>query len=202
MNPIPPLRRFLPFLALAASLQITLGYYDPAAQRWINRDPIGERGGNNLYAFLRNASMASIDAFGTEVSGGGLTVVGGRTVCDGTGGFVMRVYNNDVDSICTKRHENQHIKDFERKFPKACYGPDGKPLLAGSNPIVPAEEEYAFRTETECSAYRISLQCLEELLCQPGMQGASEYLKLRKREVKRKVDNYCWKEPPKWHFLP
>jgi uncharacterized protein RhaS with RHS repeats len=120
MKRILQMRQWLPFVALVASIQLTLGYYDPGIQRWINRDPIGERGGNNLYAFVRNAPIASADAFGNEVTMGDITVVGGRTVCDGTGGFVMEIFNHDVDSICTKRHENQHIKDFERKFPRAC----------------------------------------------------------------------------------
>jgi hypothetical protein len=38
------LRCWLVLFSLAASLQATLGYYDPAAQRWINRDPIYEPG--------------------------------------------------------------------------------------------------------------------------------------------------------------
>ncbi len=39
-------------------------YYDPNLQRWPNRDPIGENGGLNLYAFVRNASPNSIDPLG------------------------------------------------------------------------------------------------------------------------------------------
>jgi len=34
--------------------------------RWLNRDPIGERGGNNLYQIVRNATLNFIDAFGLE----------------------------------------------------------------------------------------------------------------------------------------
>ncbi len=29
-------------------------FYDPNNQRWLNRDPIEERGGYNLYAFVDN----------------------------------------------------------------------------------------------------------------------------------------------------
>jgi hypothetical protein len=49
---IPQLQCWLTLLSLAASLQITLGYYAPAAQHWINRDPIEEREGINLYALV------------------------------------------------------------------------------------------------------------------------------------------------------
>jgi len=44
MKRIPQLRWPPAVLALTASLQITAGYYDPAAQRWINRDPVNEVG--------------------------------------------------------------------------------------------------------------------------------------------------------------
>jgi hypothetical protein len=58
------LRRCLPLLALAASLQITLGYYDPAAQRWINLDPLLEAGSLNLYQFTDNQPIGRIDSHG------------------------------------------------------------------------------------------------------------------------------------------
>jgi hypothetical protein len=79
MKQIPQLLRLLPFLALAASLQITLGYYDPAAQRWINRDPADESGFRYLrpnqgppesagdstyYTYVANAAPTSVDAYG------------------------------------------------------------------------------------------------------------------------------------------
>ena len=39
-------------------------WYSPEMGRWPNRDPIGERGGANLYGFVNNASIAQIDIFG------------------------------------------------------------------------------------------------------------------------------------------
>ena len=32
-------------------------FYDPATQRWLNRDPIGEADGPNLYAYVRNRAF-------------------------------------------------------------------------------------------------------------------------------------------------
>jgi len=40
------------------------GFYDPAVQRWINRDPIGERGGGNLYSFVANDPLNDADSLG------------------------------------------------------------------------------------------------------------------------------------------
>ncbi len=42
-------------------------YYSPELGRWITRDPIGEDGGVNLYAFCGNNGVGRIDALGTDV---------------------------------------------------------------------------------------------------------------------------------------
>src|SRR5262249_31730690 len=43
--------------------------YDAHLQRWITRDPIGELGGINLYAFLEGDPLSKSDPFGTTVTG-------------------------------------------------------------------------------------------------------------------------------------
>jgi RHS repeat-associated protein len=40
--------------------------YDSNTGRWLSRDPIGERGGLNLYDYVGNNSISFIDALGTE----------------------------------------------------------------------------------------------------------------------------------------
>jgi RHS repeat-associated protein len=35
-------------------------WYHPNLQRWLNRDPIGENGGINLYGFVRNAHKCPV----------------------------------------------------------------------------------------------------------------------------------------------
>jgi RHS repeat-associated protein len=39
-------------------------FYDPNLQRWSNHDPIQERGGANLYAFVINNPINIVDVFG------------------------------------------------------------------------------------------------------------------------------------------
>ena len=39
-------------------------FYDPNLQRWLNHDPIGERGGINLYGFVGNNPVNYVDPFG------------------------------------------------------------------------------------------------------------------------------------------
>src|SRR5690606_22144392 len=39
-------------------------FYDPLTQRWMNRDPIGEAGGINLYGFVGNGPIDNVDRLG------------------------------------------------------------------------------------------------------------------------------------------
>ena len=39
-------------------------YYSSQIGRWLSRDPIGEKGGNNLYAFAMNNTLSFVDAKG------------------------------------------------------------------------------------------------------------------------------------------
>jgi RHS repeat-associated protein len=41
-------------------------YYDPNTGRWLNRDPIQERGGMNLYGFVSNHGVALVDVLGLK----------------------------------------------------------------------------------------------------------------------------------------
>ncbi len=44
-------------------------YYNPSTGRWLSRDPIGENGGINLYAFVRNSTVNLIDVLGLQLAG-------------------------------------------------------------------------------------------------------------------------------------
>jgi uncharacterized protein RhaS with RHS repeats len=56
----------LVLLALFGSLHSASAYYDPGIQRWINRDPIQEQGGINLYDCVGNNPINSIDPSGLD----------------------------------------------------------------------------------------------------------------------------------------
>jgi len=45
-------------------------FYDPSLQRWINRDPVGEPSGANLYYYVRNAPVLRTDALGLNPTPG------------------------------------------------------------------------------------------------------------------------------------
>jgi RHS repeat-associated protein len=44
-------------------------YLDTQLGRWLSRDPIGERGGKNLYAFVENQTIDKLDMYGTMSCG-------------------------------------------------------------------------------------------------------------------------------------
>jgi RHS repeat-associated protein len=44
-------------------------YYDPAAGRWLNRDPIGYGGGINLYGYVGNGAVGGVDSSGYDKVG-------------------------------------------------------------------------------------------------------------------------------------
>jgi len=43
-------------------------FYDPELGRWVNRDPIGEHGGDNLYCFVLNSAIRGKDLHGLTSS--------------------------------------------------------------------------------------------------------------------------------------
>jgi hypothetical protein len=60
---------WLPLLLLFAALGDASAFYNPQLQRWINRDPLGEEGGMNLYAFVGNNPIGFADYEGLSFVG-------------------------------------------------------------------------------------------------------------------------------------
>jgi RHS repeat-associated protein len=65
-------------------------FYNPSTGRWLSRDPIGERGGANLYGFVNNNPIYWVDPLGLKyaelyagygaVGGGGVVAIGSIAV--------------------------------------------------------------------------------------------------------------------------
>lgn len=53
-------------LALVVGIPRAHAFYNPTAGKWVNRDPIGERGGANLHGFVGNNPLAKIDRQGMD----------------------------------------------------------------------------------------------------------------------------------------
>jgi len=111
------LYRFSSKEAHAASGLVYYGYrfYDPALQRWVNRDPIAESGGLNLYTFVRNDPNRFVDLNGNEpVTVGIVTTV----ICSAIYGVArfgigISAYQTQSDSEKAYRDE---LKRLERRY--------------------------------------------------------------------------------------
>ncbi|MCG8686842.1 MAG: RHS repeat-associated core domain-containing protein, partial [Desulfobacterales bacterium] len=62
-------------------------FYAPGFGRWLNRDPIGEAGGLNLYEFCFNNPVLFIDAYGLDFSDT-ISTLDAAVTANGTGGLV------------------------------------------------------------------------------------------------------------------
>jgi RHS repeat-associated protein len=153
-------------------------FYWPELQRWINRDPIGERGGPNLYAYVRNEPASTTDEYGLKWTPAPAPPTRPRNT-------VICRNNRPVPSIvwkpswtiaewpdkarkayyctqtCAYEHEESHIKDILEQNPKICVGvPDGTVI------INPDNKE---RVESEINAHIVEYECLQR--CKPKCPG-------------------------------
>src|SRR6266851_1194072 len=103
----------------------------------------------------------SIDGFDRPMAGGSATIV-----CDGKGGY--RVALNDWAGApcgtegCVKKHEQQHIKDWKKRWPSGC-----KPKADhadGSDIPLGGEGYDAFLNDSECKAHTVDLKCADTLV--------------------------------------
>jgi hypothetical protein len=177
-----------PLLLLLASLQTTPAYYDPGAQRWINRDPLDERGssvahgrragtkayggfaevtqGSSLYRLVRNNAVNWRDSFGLYVrpTGNAPPYPPGTRIssieCRG-GHLHIDNRNGGADSDCTAEHERRHASDWIGRYgPNLCQGvPDGQLPVGGDG-------YEQFLHASECEAFKEGLNCrLEKARC-------------------------------------
>jgi len=74
-------------------------YYDPVTGRWPSRDPVGERGGINLYVLAYNSPLGRIDVLGLSSDCESLGIV--DTVTFRT--FISSSGRQDIDIVRTER---------------------------------------------------------------------------------------------------
>jgi RHS repeat-associated protein len=121
-------------------------FYDPLTQRWLNRDPLEEQGGVNLYGFVMNNPIGIVDAHGL-VSVPMPPNPSANACCEAILEFLkqltrhVRARYNDLlaDKMFLYKYDpagwKNHIKKFEEqqerleewieKFKKKCPGGNG-----------------------------------------------------------------------------
>ena len=99
---------FLAVVGLVVQTQTVKAHYDPNIGRWINRDPIFEKGGVNLYGFVGNDGVDRNDILGLErfdlkysvaESGPGVNLASFQDVLDAVTKAVDK-YSDDGNDPC------------------------------------------------------------------------------------------------------
>ena len=78
-------------------------FYDPLVGRWLNRDPIEEDGGENLYAFCGNDPIGNMDFYGLLTKSFEIKKYN-YTTSPHNFGEVMGGFSVTVDCVCKKAH--------------------------------------------------------------------------------------------------
>ena len=156
-------------------------FYDPNLQRWLNRDPIGRRGGKNLYAFVNNSPTGVFDPLGLigirkmgcddpcgdakkmglDKEPDGSKVPGGTVCCGGKKyGCVWDKSTGGSGPITNPKAQDvigkciQEHEDTHVAQPNNC--PNGCVISNVTDPDAKTHDK------NECEAYQQSLRCLQD----------------------------------------
>jgi hypothetical protein len=111
-------------------------------------------------------------------------------VCNGTGG-----YRVDMGSWagapcgiegCVRRHEQQHIADWQGRWPDGCKGKkNGDTIPLGGTGYA------AFLKASECSAYTVERNCIAPLAAKAKTEPCKTRLKDHLDDTERQKKSYC-----------
>ena len=132
-------------------------FYEPNLQRWLNRDPIEERGGINLYALLENDPIGTIDPFGAKswLCRRALGKPPG-TPPPAKGPLFHQYY-------CVQLPGSRKI---------VCYGQTSGGLYGRGRPTTPREDAYSPKT---CTAIANGSDCFDRCLARKGREKRPFY---------------------------
>jgi len=166
----------LPSLILwLATVPMAQAFYNPSLGRWLNRDPIADLGGINLYSMVANNPIRYFDRFGlAPVPNGPNQQRNNPNACT----FICK--NEKYEIVvgrsgqgkpyedCCRKHEESHIEDWKGRYgDDSCKGvPDGN--------IPKLDPGYdAFRKQSECKAHKKGSDCAKEYLnsCTPPTEA-------------------------------
>ncbi len=122
-------------------------YYSPVLGRWLSRDPIGERGGFNLYGFVGNRSINHIDIYGLETLQKEVEILvskGGNSHGYNPGGYIPPSDYEDsywtvivsVEVACGKDDDGGKFVDFQGREAKIDFW--SRSGLHAANSFIPA----------------------------------------------------------------
>ena len=84
-------------------------YYDPHTGRWINRDPIGEASGVNIYADLANDAVNQVDVLGLQPPSGIIVIPSNSPA-------LAAAHQAGTDALKTAQQEYEREKATDKNF--------------------------------------------------------------------------------------
>lgn len=126
-----------------SGLYLTLNRaYDPYSGRWLSRDPVGEHGGINLYAYVSDDPVNLTDPFGLDLTppGGPNAPLPSPTQGSGNGGGTANCGNSGSAASGTTASGNVQVADMPPGAPgegtaePPCSGPLSDCQLGQPNP--------------------------------------------------------------------
>jgi len=135
----------LPLILVWLLSSIASAHYDPTLGRWLNRDPIEEDGGVNLYAFVENDALNSTDYLGLD-----FIAAGSRPLDPPLGIFGGAGWPANHASVEYFEESGSARAAVNQEF---TYPPNGAvrkntiELLRYPNSKIPAEKAYGWRIE-------------------------------------------------------
>lgn len=177
------------------------GPYDTRVGRFASRGSPEGPVYSRPYAFAGNDPLRRyLDR--TEGSSGGVLPLDHSTdntiICDGKGDYVVHIGNAHPYGVkdCTQKHEEQHVRDWKKRWPNGCKKADGTNQPYGYLPT--GGDGYdAFLKDSECAAWKIGLTCNEENAkecCTDYPKQTNECEEFTKGWVdwaKKQVKKYC-----------
>ncbi|MCH1499542.1 MAG: RHS repeat-associated core domain-containing protein [Akkermansiaceae bacterium] len=146
-------------------------YYHPELGRWTSRDPIGEKGGINLYGMVGNDAIGSVDELGLQKVEFARLFGAGKIRCRPTGAELPRmVLRRAVVFNCT---ENKVKKTYTHTTSVSISLGGGGEAGAGGNKVTFSMTATTGHTEGETE--EIELGCCEAAQYEYYFDGKCEY---------------------------
>jgi RHS repeat-associated protein len=89
-------------------------FYDPGLQKWVNQDPLRERGGLNLYGFVANDPVNFVDPYGLAITGQPYPRIaggGGSVTINGTT-YIVTTKSEFIVALRTSTSGGDKIETF------------------------------------------------------------------------------------------
>jgi RHS repeat-associated protein len=100
-------------------------FYDPNSQRWLNRDPINEHGGMNLYGFVNNSPTVWSDGYGLIITPECAAALAALAE-------FQREFGENPNPILAPQ-----LKRLQKNVDTACFPPTPRPPSSPACPLPP-----------------------------------------------------------------